>query len=89
MNQIVVLHTSKFVKQRRHTNVICDPNRHALLTTSCINSEVMVYNRKLQKRIKLFNYMKIIESDLKREHLSKHGLHRWQRTNGPKDTGSY
>lgn len=51
------------------------PNRHALLTTSCINSEVMVCNRKLHKRMKLFEYVKIIDSDLQREYLTKHGLH--------------
>jgi hypothetical protein len=65
MNQIMVLHISHFVKQRKYTNVIMSaPNRHALLTTSCINSEVMVYNRKLHKRMKLFGYVKIIRQQL-------------------------
>jgi hypothetical protein len=29
---------------------------YALLTTSCINNEVMVYNKKLHKKMKLFDY---------------------------------
>jgi len=35
----------------------------------------MVCNRKLNKRMKLFDYVKIIDSDLQREHITKHGLH--------------
>jgi hypothetical protein len=35
----------------------------------------MIYNRKLHKRMKLFDFVKIIDSGLQREQFTKHGLH--------------
>jgi hypothetical protein len=44
-----LVHISNFVKQRKHTNVIIvsSPKRLDLSTTSCVNSDMTKYNRKL------------------------------------------
>jgi len=44
-------------------------------TTSCVNSEVTTYNRKLYKRMKMFEYVQILDSEVQREHVTRHGLH--------------
>jgi hypothetical protein len=60
-----LVHNSNFVKQRKHTNVIqCAPKRHDLSTTSRVNSEVTTYNRKLHKRMKMFEYVQILDSEV-------------------------
>jgi len=51
------------------------PKRHDLSTTSCVNSDVTTYNRKLHKRMKMFEYVKILDSEVQREHFTRHGLH--------------
>jgi len=72
-----LVHISNFVKQRKHTNIIkvSAPKRHDLSTTSCVNSEVTTYNRKLHKRMKMFEYVKLLDSQVQREHFTRHGLH--------------
>jgi hypothetical protein len=72
-----LVHISNFVKQRKHTNVIIvgAPKRHDLSTTSCVNSEVTTYNRKLHKRMKMCEYVQILDSEIQREHFTRHGLH--------------
>jgi hypothetical protein len=45
------------------------------LSSSCVNNEVVRFNRLLKKRTELYNNMKLLETDLKREYFTKHGLH--------------
>jgi hypothetical protein len=72
-----LVHISKFIKQRNHTNIIVvsAPKRHDLLTRSCVNSEVITFNRKLHKRMKTQEHVKIIDSDMHRENFTRQGLH--------------
>jgi hypothetical protein len=72
-----LVHISNFVKQRKHTSVIIvsAPQRHDLSTISCVNSEVTTYNRKLHKRMKMFAYVQILDSEVQKEHVTRHGLH--------------
>jgi hypothetical protein len=68
---------SNFVKQRKHTNILIvnAPQRYDLAATSCVNNEVTIHNRKLYKRMKAFEYVKIIDSEVHREYFTKHGMH--------------
>ena len=72
-----LVHISNFVKQRKHTNIIIvgAPKRHDLSPTSCVTSEVTTYNKKLHKRMKMFEYAKVLDSEAQREHFTRHGLH--------------
>lgn len=45
------------------------PHRHDLDTTSSINNEVKVFNKKLSKKMKMYYYAKVIETNLSKEHL--------------------
>jgi len=66
-----------FVKQRKDTNniIVGAPKRHDLSTTSCVKSEVTKYNRQLHKRMKMFEYVQILDSEVQREHFTRHRLH--------------
>ena len=64
------LHKIKnFVENHKQTNfiVMSVPYRHDLDPKSCINDEVKVYNRKLEKYLKVCNNTRIIEVDSNRE----------------------
>jgi hypothetical protein len=66
-----------FFKKNNHTNIIqmCVPHRYDLYANSCVNREVEVFNRKLCKLVKAFEYIALIKLDLNRELFTKHGLH--------------
>jgi hypothetical protein len=70
-------HISNFVKLRKHTNVllVSAPTRFDLSSASCVNREVIAFNRKLYKRMKQFEHVKIIDSELQRKYFTKHGMH--------------
>jgi L-lactate utilization protein LutC len=70
-------HITYFVKNSSHTNIILmnAPHRHDLNVSSCVNNEVIAFNRKVQKRVKTFNNVGIVYVDINREHFIQHGLH--------------
>ena len=51
------------------------PHRFDLEERSCVNREVEVFNRKLNKIMKQYNHIKIISMSEERGHYTKHGLH--------------
>ena len=51
------------------------PPRYDLIPSFCVNDEVVRFNRQLKKRMKMFNNVQILETDLRREYFTKHGLH--------------
>ena len=72
-----VTHIINSVKFRKHTNVllVSVPTRFDLITTSCVNKEVITYNRKLHKFMKQYEHVKIIDSELQRKYFTRHGMH--------------
>lgn len=70
-------HLQQFVERNDQTNIIVMNalHRHDLPTTSCVNSEVVNFNRKLKKRLKVYNHVKVNEIDLNRDNFTRHGLH--------------
>jgi len=51
------------------------PPRYDLIPSSRANNEVVRFNRQVKKRMKMFNNVKILETDLEREYFTKHDLH--------------
>jgi uncharacterized membrane protein YgaE (UPF0421/DUF939 family) len=51
------------------------PHRHDLDTTPCINNAVKVFNRKLLKKMKMYDYAKVTETNLSNKHFTQHRLH--------------
>jgi hypothetical protein len=70
-------HLLNFVKSCTNTNVIIvgAPKRHDLSKTSCVNEEVDKFNRQLRKTIRVFEYVKVIDSIVSKECYTKRGLH--------------
>ena len=51
------------------------PHRFDLEESSCVNKEVKVFNRELNKIMKGYNHIKVIDMSTKRDHYTWHGLH--------------
>ena len=70
-------HLGNFVSNNQMVNtvVMTAPPRCDLPPSSCVNNEVIRFNRQLKKIMAPFNNMKILETNPKREYFTKHGLH--------------
>jgi hypothetical protein len=70
-------HLCNFVtnNQMLNTVVMAAPPRCDLLPSSCVNNEVIRFNRQLKKRMAPFNNVKILETNVEREYFTKHVLH--------------
>jgi hypothetical protein len=67
-------HIINFVKKKKKTNVflVDVPTRFDLSRASCVNREVLAFNRKLLKATKLLEHVKIIDSALQRLYFTEH-----------------
>jgi hypothetical protein len=70
-------HIINFVKLRKNTNILLvdAPTRFDLSPESCVNREVLAFNRKLLKATKLLEHVKVIDSELQRIYSTEHGMH--------------
>jgi hypothetical protein len=67
----------QFIKKGAHTNVLIlnAPARFDLSASSCVNKEVIQFNRKMLKLIKPFDYAQMVNVNLQREQFTTHGMH--------------
>ena len=70
-------HLRKFANIYKDVNVIVmpPPQRNDLMPSSCVNSEVIRFNRLMKKSMKLYTNTMILETDLNRDCFTRHGLH--------------
>jgi hypothetical protein len=70
-------HINNFVKVNSHTSIILMsvPHRHDLPESSCVNSEVKAFNRKLVKLMKPHKNVMVVKVDLDRKSFTRHGLY--------------
>jgi hypothetical protein len=68
---------SNLLTEAKHTNVIMinAPHRHDLVSNSCVNVEVEVFNRRLPKDAERFKNVQIIEAVKERNYYTRHGQH--------------
>jgi hypothetical protein len=68
---------TKFFNDHMGANIIFiqAPHRHDLVSTSCINKEVIKFNRQVMKIIKSYPNIKSLEIDLQRNYFTRHGQH--------------
>jgi hypothetical protein len=66
-----------FVTRQNHINLVVKrvPYRRGLQETSCVNSAVKNFNRKLMKYSKTFENLHLLEVENCRELYINHGLH--------------
>jgi hypothetical protein len=74
---VALTHITKFIQRNYSTNIIIldIPQRYDLPSFLCVNSEIEEFNKKLQKIATLYNHVSLLETNLKRECFTKHGLH--------------
>jgi hypothetical protein len=70
-------HLTHFVKNNNNTNIILldVPHRYDLDVTFCVNKEVTVFNRMLQKVMKHHQHTQILNMSVDRSHFTRHGMH--------------
>ena len=51
------------------------PHRHDLIPSSCVNNEVLKFNRQVEKKMKIYNHVKMLETDLDIKYFTKCGQH--------------
>jgi hypothetical protein len=68
---------TKFLEGHKRINIILihTLHRHDLSTTSCVNMEVLKFNRQVKRIIKLNPKAKLMEVELQRKHFTRHGQH--------------
>jgi capsular polysaccharide biosynthesis protein len=70
-------HLKNFVNNRQNTNIIVvsAPHRYDLDESTCVNKEVVVFNRKLHKIMKTMDNVELLQTKLNRNDFTHHGLH--------------
>jgi len=70
-------HLTRFLKRTFSNNVIIlnVPHCFSLVNLLCVNKEIIVYNRKLQKIVETSNYVQIQNMNRDRMWYTKHGMH--------------
>jgi hypothetical protein len=53
------------------------PHRFDLVPTSCVNKEVVTFNRRLQKIVKSFNHAEIVNMSTRRERFTRQAPYEW------------
>ena len=66
-----------FAQRTINTNVILlgAPYRYDLPPSSCVNTEVILYSKRLQRLMSTFNFVRVLNMSTERSHHNKHGLH--------------
>jgi hypothetical protein len=66
---------SKFMNANKVNIVLVSlPLRYDLLPSSCVNKEIIKFNRQLKKIVKLHINVVLLEVELKRKHYTRHGV---------------
>ena len=67
----------KFAEENNEVNLIVmkAPPKHDLISTSCVNSEVLRFNRQMVKKMKPYCNVKLFNTDCDRIFFTSHGQH--------------
>ena len=68
---------SKFVKENSDLNIALTDSLHRydMIPESCVNLEVLKFNRQVRKIMKLHSKLKFLDLELERNSFTTHGLH--------------
>jgi len=66
-----------FTQRTINTNLILlgSPHRYDLPPQSCVNTEVKLYNKRLQSLVSASNHVRVLSMPTERRHHTRHGLH--------------
>jgi len=51
------------------------PHRHDLIPSSCVTNEVLKFNRQVEKKMKIYNNIKMLEIDIDTKYFTRLGQH--------------
>jgi hypothetical protein len=68
---------NEFVKGTTETNIVLinAPHIHDLIPESCVNKEVVKFNRQMKKIVKLYSNVHLLEANLDMNYFTRHGMH--------------
>ena len=66
-----------FIQEETTVNLVIMkvPLRHDLMPSSCVNNEVVKFNRQIEKRVKSYPNTKVFHLDLDISYYTTHGQH--------------
>jgi len=66
-----------FVEKNEEVNIVIMklPDRHDLIPSSCVNSEVIIFDRLVENKLEIYSNVKMLETDTDRKYFTKHGQH--------------
>jgi len=66
-----------FTQRTINTNLILleAPHKYDLSPQSCVNTEVKLYNKRLQSFVSVSNHVRVLSTPTERRHHTRHGLH--------------
>ena len=75
--KLAMKHVFRFVEKQKEVNIVImnSPHRHDLVPSPCVNNKVLKFNRQVEKKMKNYNNIKMLETDLDRKYFTKHGEH--------------
>jgi hypothetical protein len=73
--KVALKHVCNFVKKEVIILIMKSPNIHDLIPSSPVNNEMLNFNRQVEKKMKVCNNVKMLETDLNRKYSTKHGQH--------------
>jgi hypothetical protein len=67
----------EFAQKTSNINIILleAPLRYDLPLSSCVNTEVKLFNKRMRSLMTPFSYVKVVSTPTEREHHTRHGLH--------------
>jgi RNase H-fold protein (predicted Holliday junction resolvase) len=75
--KVAINQLSKFVEEKKNVNLVLmkAPHRHDLMPSSCVNNEVLKFNRQMEKKMKTYHNVKLFDTELDRKYFATHGQH--------------
>ena len=66
-----------FVGGEGEVNIVImkSPHRHDLIPSSCVNNEVLKFNMQVEKKVKIYNNVKMLLTDLDIKYFTMCGQH--------------
>jgi hypothetical protein len=52
--------------EEENTVIMNSPPRYELIPSSCVNNEVIMFNRQVEKKMKIYNSVKLFETERQR-----------------------
>ena len=75
--KLAIKHVCHFDEKQKKVNIVTMklPHRYYLIPSSCVKNEVLKFNRQVEKKMKIYNNVKMLETDLYRKYFTKCGQH--------------